>query len=143
MARKNDIPGLKDLRRRKVVDTSTAKTIGRVKDLRIDLSGPSVDAVVVKGDLDGAIKRSDIIGFGPDAVTVASSAVVQPDESTLPTASDAYGSRLLDESGRHLGKVKDLVMDDDGTIVSVVTDGDPVNRRMLGIGSYAVVVSRS
>ncbi|MGI9017194.1 MAG: PRC-barrel domain-containing protein [Euzebya sp.] len=136
------LTNLRSLRRRKIVDTATAGTIGRVKGVHIDIAGPSVAAVMIKGRGSGVIPRDSVIGFGPDAVTVPGESVVSQDSPSLPTDADAYGARLLDETGRHLGKVEDLTMDDDGRIVSVTADGTTYERTLLGIGSYAVVVSR-
>ena len=136
------LTNLKSLRKRKVVDTSTAETIGRVSSFQIDPTGPSVAGVVVKGKPGGMVPFGDVIGFGPDAVTIPSAMVVIEDPGALPTDDDARGSRLLDETGRRLGKVEDLTMDADGVIASVTADGVAYTARLLGIGSYAVVISQ-
>ncbi|MEE8601683.1 PRC-barrel domain-containing protein [Euzebya tangerina] len=137
-----ELLSLKSLRKRKVVDTATAETIGRVRAFQIDLDTASVAAVVVKGRPGGIVARTDVISFGPDAVTLPDSSVVIEDPGALPTDDDARGSRLLDETGRRLGKVEDMTMDAGGAVVSVTADGVSYEARLLGIGSYAVVISR-
>jgi sporulation protein YlmC with PRC-barrel domain len=134
---------LKSLRKRKIVDTSDASTIGRVKDICIDTSGPSVAAVVVKGADGDAIAFGDLIAIGADALTVGDASVVAREAPDLPRASDAYGTRVLDDAGRELGKVEDIQIEDDGRISGVVVGGVTHTGRLLGVGSYAVVVARA
>lgn len=136
------LTNLKSLRKRKVVDTATAETMGRVKSFQIDIPSASVAAVVVKGKPGGMVPFSDVIGFGPDAVTVPNAGTLIENPEALPTDDDARGSRLLDETGRLLGKVDDLTMDETGRIVSVTADGVTYESQILGIGSYAVVISQ-
>ncbi|WP_370326961.1 hypothetical protein [Euzebya sp.] len=134
---------LKSLRKRKVVDTATAETIGRVRGVRIDPSGPSVIALEVKGAVSGVVAFSEIIGIGPDAVTLPRAATVIEQDVDAPTDADAYGARLLDDGGREHGTVSDLVIDDDGRVIQVVAGDQTFDRTLLGIGSYAVVISRA
>lgn len=134
---------LKDLRKRKVVDTSTAETIGRVRDIHIDPAGPRVHAIQVKGSRSGVVRFDDIEGIGPDAVTVGAAELVREDETGLPRAlSDAVGARLLDDHGHEHGKVRDLSIDESGRIVGVSTAEATHAGTLLGIGSYAVVIER-
>lgn len=131
---------LRALRKRAVVDTSTADTLGRVKSVVIDPTVPTVVAVAVR---DGRMAPFDRVeGIGPDAVTLPSADVLRESESQLPHDTDAYGSRVLDEAGVELGRLTDLHMGPDGRIVDVVVDGNPTGRTLMGIGSYAVIVSR-
>lgn len=138
----NDM-NVKSLRKRKVVDISTAETIGRVKSVQINTGGPTVSGITMKGRGSGRIDHTDVISYGPDAVTVRDASVVVDDDGSLPDDADAIGSTLLDENGRRLGKVEDLTMGQDGSVVAVTADGQTHRRRLLGIGSYAVVISRS
>lgn len=134
--------GLKSLRKQKVVDTSTAETIGRVTGVTIDTSTSAIAGVTIKGRHSGVIPFPEVIGFTSDAVTVPDASVVVEDVESLPTDSDAYRSRLLDDAGNELGKVEDLGVDEDGRIVWVSAGGTNHPGRLLGIGSYAVVIAR-
>ena len=131
------------LRKRKVVDTSTAETIGRVAGVHLDASRSAVSSLRLKGRHAGHIPYADVISVGPDAVTVRSADVVVEGDDAAPSDADAIGSRVLDDAGYDLGTLKDLTVDQDGTIASLSVDGSVVEGRIRGIGSYAVVVSRS
>ncbi len=138
------IHSLKNLRKRKVVDTGSAATIGHVGGFHIDPTGPSVTHVVLKGRGGGTIAFTDLISVGPDALTVRSADVVDEDGSSdLPQLSDGLRATLLDDSGTELGRVEDILMDDDGHVTGVTTSGTTHEGTLLGIGSYAVVVRRS
>ncbi len=134
---------LKSLAKRKIVDTSTAETIGKVAGVVIDPSIQAVTHVVVKGGDGGVIPFADLINVGPDAITVSAASVVIQDDPDLPRAKDAFGTRLLDDAGTDLGTVDDLYMDDDGGIVAVQVGGTQHEQPLLGIGSYAVVIRRA
>jgi len=131
-----------------VMDTSTATGVGKV-------AAPIVDPVTQKV-LGFRVKRSkgpgDVVlweglsGLGPDALTVDSAErVVDPPAEWKQRASsrlDLIGRRVLTEHGHFLGKVRDVEFDPaNGRITSLMlkeafVDGE----RLLGIGSYAVVV---
>lgn len=137
-----DLQPLKAFRKRQVVDTSTAETIGRVTAVQVDPRTSRMIGFLVKGDAKGALPLSATQGTGPDAITVASADAVQADGPRGATDADARGSLVLDEGGTALGEADDLLVDDDGAVVAVVIDGKPVTTRLLGIGGYAVVVAR-
>jgi sporulation protein YlmC with PRC-barrel domain len=131
---------LKGLRKLPVVDTSSADTVGRMESVVIDPSVPTVVAIAVK---DGRLAPFDRLeGIGPDAVTVPTADVLRESESQLPRDTDAYGLLVLDDAGYALGSLTDLHMAEDGRIVEVLVDGEPCGRTLIGMGSYAVVVSR-
>lgn len=136
-----DPVALRALRKRPVVDTSTADTLGQIEAVVIDPSVPTVVALALRGGKLAPLDRLE--GIGPDAITVPSADVLRESESALPRDTDAYGSRVLDEAGVELGKLTDLHMGADGRIVEVLVDGEPSGRTLIGIGSYAVVVSRA
>jgi uncharacterized protein YrrD len=134
---------LKELRRRPVVDTSTAETIGRVEGAHLDPGHSRVMGFAVDGRTDGVLPLSQVQAIGPDAVTVASQSAVRSDEVTdLPLDGAVRGRRVLDDGGTELGTLDDVLMAEDGTIDTVVVDGVEHPTRLLGIGSYAVVVAR-
>ena len=134
---------VRQLRKRKVVDTATAETIGRVAGVHIDPSRSSLSSLRLKGRHSGHIPFSDVISVGPDAVTVRSADVVVEGDDESPSDSDAIGSRVLDDGGYDLGKAKDLTVGQDGGIVAITVDGSVYEGRVHGVGSYAVVIQRS
>lgn len=131
-----------------VMDTSTATTVGKVKAPIVDPVTQRVIAFRVKkskgpGDV---VLWDGLAGLGPDALTVDSAErVADPPAQWQHRASsklDLIGRIVLTEHGHHLGKVRDVEFDPvDGRVTSLMlkdafVDGD----RLLGIGSYAVVV---
>lgn len=134
---------LKGLRKRPVVDTATAETIGRVRGVRIDPVRSAVIGILVRGGDGGVVPLDQVQAIGQDAVTVPSASAMIADDETQPADTDAYGSRVLDEDGNELGKLTDLHITGDGAIHQVVIDGQAHDRPVMGIGSYAVIVGRA
>lgn len=136
-----------DARGRKVVSTSTADTVGKINEFVVDPSSRSVVAVLCKKTEDGdTLLWSDITAFGDDAVTVANAGVIgSPDETVSAlTGKDHHvlGKRVLTSRGADIGKVTDVEFDhESGAIENLVLDDRTVGgARLLGVGSYAVVV---
>ncbi len=142
-----------DSRGRKVLDTSTAVTLGKVDGFVVDPTTRRVVAVEVKvkGDAD-VLPWESLTGFGPDAVTV-------PDDSALVAAEGRVAElrgkphallkkRVLTEDGDELGKVSDVEFDPaSGEVTGLLVTADRTEStvdgaRLLGAGSYAVVVRR-
>lgn len=135
------------LKGRKVVSTATADRIGKVSDFVLDPATRSVVALVLKKTDAGSVVRwGDLAAVGSDAVTVADAAVVTEPDETLEALSGKRGAVLkklvLDDGGRALGKVTDLDLDPEtGVVRELVLDERTVaGERLLGVGSYAVVV---
>lgn len=135
------------LKGRKVVSTATADRVGKVSGLLVDPGARSVVALVLKKTETGSVVRwGDLAAVGTDAVTVADEKVVtEPDELLEALASkrgDVLKKRVLDDAGRVLGSVKDVDLDPEtGAVRDLLLDGLSVpGERLLGIGSYAVVV---
>ena len=132
-----------------VMDTSSATTVGKVQAPIID---PSVQRVVgfrvkrSKGPGD-VVLWGALVGLGPDALTVDSAErVAEPPERLKRRASsklDLLGRIVLTENGHPLGKIKDVEFDPaDGRVTSLLLkDSMVAGERLLGIGSFAVVVS--
>lgn len=135
------------LKGRKVVSTATADKVGKVNGFVLDPATRSVVALVLKKTESGSVVRwTDLVAVGSDAVTVADTAViVEPDEA-LEALGGKRGAVLkkvvLDDDGRAIGKVTDLDLDpDSGALRELVLDERTVvGERLLGVGSYAVVV---
>lgn len=133
---------------RKVVSSSTATTVGKVTGFVVDPATRAVVGIQLKKAEHGDMLRwSDITAFGTDAVTVTSPDLIgDGGESVKALSGKAHrvlGKRLLTSTGDELGKVADIDFDPaSGTLAALhVDDGSVLDAaRLLGIGSYAVVV---
>lgn len=134
----------------KVVSSTTAATVGKVSGFVVDPVTRSVVALHLKKAEKGDFLRwADLVAFGADAVTVADDSAIGdggPDVSALAgRAHRVLGKRVLTSGGDELGKVGDVAFDPDtGSIISLVLgkggSGEVAGDRLIGIGSYAVVV---
>ncbi len=136
-----------EARGRKIVSTSTAHTVGTVRELVVDPATRRVVGVTVKGADKGAVLLwSDLTSFGGDAVTVdGPERLSEPDEHVAQLADKDHavlGKRVLSTDGLELGKVRDVAFDpESGSVTTLDLDGDDVpGERLVGIGSWAVVV---
>ncbi|HXT43951.1 MAG TPA: PRC-barrel domain-containing protein [Pseudonocardiaceae bacterium] len=137
-------------RKRPVVNTATANRVARV-DSFVVLPGPARVALLRLGKVSGAgtlLSWDDVQGFGPDAVTVATDAVIRPARDVLEQRAEdndleIVGKRLLSEQGTELGTVTDVDFDPEtGTVTSLITKTDTISgQRLIGLGGYAAVVS--
>ncbi len=132
---------------RKVVSTSTAETVGVVKGFVIDPSTRSVVALRLKKTASGDTLRWDALtAFGVDAVTVeAADRVTEADAEVAALADKAHrvlGKLVLTTGGDELGEVSDLDVDPaTGALDALVlASGQVAGSRLVGVGSYAVVV---
>ena len=136
-----------DAKGRKVVSTSSADTVGKVHDFVVDPSSRSVLAVLCKKTESGEVLRwSDITAFGDDAVTVSGPEQLgEADERVselLGKDHQVLGKRVLTARGTEVGKVTDVEFDhESGAIENLVLGSETIGgSRLLGVGSYAVVV---
>ncbi|MDQ3764218.1 MAG: PRC-barrel domain-containing protein [Actinomycetota bacterium] len=137
-------------RKRDVVNTATATRVARV-DGFVVLPGPARVALLRLGKVSGAgtlLAWDDVQGFGPDAVTVATDAVIRPARDALEQRVEEndleiLGKRVLTELGMELGAVTDVDFDPEtGAVTALITKTDTIaGQRMIGLGGYAVVVS--
>jgi uncharacterized protein YrrD len=129
---------------RQVVSTSTAGTLGKVEGFVIDPEARRVVALRLKKH--DVLRWSDLTAFGSDAVTVSGADRVGPADGDLERLADkkhdAVGKRVLSSTGDELGRLDDVEFDaTTGEVTALVLDsGTVVGGRLLGIGSYAVVV---
>jgi sporulation protein YlmC with PRC-barrel domain len=138
----------------KVVASSTATTVGKVAELLVDPVTRSVVAARVKKSEHGEYLRwADLVAFGSDAVTVTDGSSLGdggPEVQALSGKTHrVLGKRVLTDGGDELGKVDDVEFDTEtGTLTSLLVGtggrrGDTSEvaaARLLGVGSYAVVV---
>ncbi len=138
------------VRKRDVVNTATATRVARVDGLVV-LPGPARVALLRLGKVSGAgtlVSWGDLQGFGPDAVTVATDAVIRPARDDVERQAEnndleILGKRVLTERGTELGTVTDVDFDPEtGAVTSLITKTETIpGQRLIGLGNYAVVVS--
>lgn len=131
-----------------VVSTSTAATVGKVDGLLVDPVSRRVVALTLKKSAGGDVLRwSDLTAFGTDAVTVSGEDRLGSADEQLSRLGDKHhhplGKRVLSADGDELGKLSDVEFDPgSGEVTGLVLDTGPIaGARLLGIGTYAVVVT--
>ncbi|MEP7088544.1 MAG: PRC-barrel domain-containing protein [Nocardioidaceae bacterium] len=137
-----------EAKKHKVVSSSSAATVGKVSSFLVDPVTRSVLAMRLKKTEDGHFLRwSDITAFGVDAVTVTGADKIGDGDDDVKELSGkdhrVLGKRLLSSAGDELGKVEDVDFDPaTGALVALLAGTETVvaAERLLGIGSYAVVV---
>ena len=132
---------------RQVVSTSTADTVGRVDDFVVDPRRRAVVALSLKKTNGGdTLLWTDIAGFGTDAVTISNAdKIVDAAPAIIALSGKEHrlvGKRVLTAGGDDIGTVDDVEFDaDTGAITSLLqSSGDVSGARLVGVGSYAVVV---
>jgi sporulation protein YlmC with PRC-barrel domain len=135
----------RELKGRPVLDVVEAREVAKVEAVVIDPEARRVIALRVKGDRP-LLPISGVKALGPDAVTVEGADVLRLPEPGVEQVSvdgslDPLGRLVLADDGTALGAVDDIEADDDGTLRSITVDGQVLaGDRLVGIGSYAVVV---
>ena len=139
---------LTEAKGRRVLSTSAADTVGRV-DGFVVVPGPGriLALRLKKTPGEGSLLRwSALTAFGADAVTVPDADVIETGDSELRALADKHrdllGTLVLDDRGAGYGSVRDADIDPaDGSITTLITDGGELpGERMIGLGTYAVVV---
>lgn len=142
-----------DAKGHRVVSSSTAETVTRVKGFVVDPVSRSVVALRLKKSDEGTVLRwADLGAFGADAVTVTDPTVIgDRDEDAEVTRlfgkeHEVIKKRVLTTGGDELGTVEDVDFDlETGMLTTLLLDKKSSVRevaasRLLGVGSYAVVV---
>lgn len=137
-----------EARSQKVMSASSATTVGKVKGFLVDPRAARVVALRIgKSKAGKYLHWSDVTGVGPDAVVVASEAVLvpQPHGRAAELAGkehDLLGKRVLDDRGDAVGEVQDVDFDpDSGVVTRLLTSAAEVaGSRLLDCGSFALVV---
>ena len=130
-----------------VINTQTAETAGKVDGLVADPGSSTIVAMVVDGKI---LPWTDANGMGADAVTIkGTSGVREPgnelEQRAIDGAGDPLGKTIITEDGFEMGSVNDIDFDPEtGTINRLVLSDDDISgSRLMGVGSYAVVISSS
>lgn len=137
-----------DAKGHKVVDTSTADGVGKVSGFLVEPATRTVVALKLKKTHTGRVLRwSDITAFGTEAVTIPEAGVITDPDAELEALSGKahrlLKKRVLTTGGDVLGTVQDIDFDpESGGLTTIVLDAaqDVAAERLVGIGSYAVVV---
>lgn len=141
---------MKDMTGHSVIAIDTAEEIGSVKHFVVSADGRQIERLHIDGRKKNALftEWSDLESFGNDRVmvTAADATAGSDDGRDIDIATgniELLGSRVLDTAGFDHGKVADATFDStNGSIVSIVTDGDHVvdSGRIRSLGSYALVI---
>lgn len=136
-----------DAKGHKVVDKSTATTVGQVRGFLVNPRSRSVAALrLKKTDRGNVLRWSDLTAFGIDAITIGDSAAITELDDELEAFRGKrrrlLKKRVLTTGGDELGEVADVEFDPDtGKLTTILLqDGEVAADRLVGIGSYAVVV---
>lgn len=139
-----------EVRKRDVVTTDTAETVGRVDALLVDPSTRSVCAVrlakIGKEASGEWLSWADVQAFGQDVVTVPSASVLREAkgdrEGHMKKFAEILGKQVLDDAGFGQGDVDEVEFDPaTGAVTTLITAAHQIaGDRLLGIGSFAVVV---
>lgn len=132
---------------KEVVDTSTAQTVGHLDALVIDPATTRVTALVVG---DRVLSWDDTGGIGRDAVTIDGRDRLRAPDGELEREAvagrtDPVGKPTYADDGIAMGTVGDVDLDPaTGDLRCLLLADDQIEgRRLLGIGSFAVVVASS
>jgi sporulation protein YlmC with PRC-barrel domain len=135
----------RELKGQRVLDVLEAREVAKVEAMVIDPEARRVVGLRVKGDRP-LLPMSAVKALGPDAITVEGADVLRLPEPGVEQRSvdgslDPLGRLVLADDGSALGSVDDVEADDDGALRSITVDGAVIaGDRLMGIGSYAVVV---
>jgi sporulation protein YlmC with PRC-barrel domain len=133
---------------RGVMSTDTASTVGTVAGFLVDPPAARVLALRLKKTSGGGdtLHWEDLTAFGADQVTVTSADVIANARGRAAEldsrAAELVGKRILTDAGDEAGTVTDVDFNpDNGAVVSLITsNGTIYGSRLVGCGSYAVIV---
>ena len=121
---------------RSVVDMDAAEKLGKVKEIIVQQDGERVAGFVVahaanilgSGGTRRSIPASALNAIGPDAITVHGHGVAEEaarELDSLPRMSDVIGHKMMTQSGRLLGTIDDLLVNQsDGSIIGFTVGED-------------------
>ena len=134
----------KELGGRAVVDVDAAEKLGRIDRIVLDPESRRVAGFVISrgssffnNEQDIVLSASCVHAVGPDAVTVRGVPGTSVESlETLPRVSDIAGRKVVSESGRLMGTVDDVLIDEtDGRIVGYALEGGGVERKIRDLVS--------
>ncbi|MCU1456871.1 MAG: uncharacterized protein JWL73_963 [Actinomycetia bacterium] len=132
-----------------VMSKASAEKVGQIKHFVVDATTRKITSAQIDGNKKHGVMVSwdDIQAVGDDAVIVESDAVLR-DAANETEERAARGElvmldkRVLDDQGDELGLVQDVVFDPATGEIEAINVGREIveGDRLLGVGSYAVVV---
>lgn len=133
---------------RQVVAVDTAGTVGQVRSFLVDPASRSVVALRLKKTDSGDVLRWDDLGaFGVDAITIPDQSAITELDGELKNLRGKrhrlVKKRVLTTGGDEVGHVADVEFDPKtGGLTHLILDDDAAISadRLIGVGSYAVVV---
>ncbi|MEO5717608.1 MAG: PRC-barrel domain-containing protein [Chthoniobacterales bacterium] len=117
---------------RAVVDMDAAEKLGKIKEVIVQQDGERVAGFVVvhgenilgSGGTHRTIPASALNAIGPDAIVVHGAGVAAHpagELEALPRMSDVIGHKMVTQSGRLLGSIDDILIDEkDGAVIGFV-----------------------
>ncbi|MFE9646729.1 PRC-barrel domain-containing protein [Streptomyces sp. NPDC006365] len=133
-----------------VMDLTTAETVGTVAACTVAPSPARIAGLRLKtrGRGHHTLPWEDVQTFGPDAVAVDGADRIRDEKDMDPSdpasaVHDPLGKAVLTETGLEKGTVIDVEFDEQsGRIGHLLTAEEQIpGDELLGVGSYAVVVS--
>jgi len=128
-----------------IVTIDDARTSGTLDGVVIDPTDRRVVSLLSDGRV---VSWSDVRGVGGDAVTISSERVLREpgtelERSAADGSTDPLDKPVYTEDGFALGTLRDVVFDPaSGSVTQLVLDDrDLPGEKLLGIGSFAVVVA--
>jgi uncharacterized protein YrrD len=105
-----------------ILDLSTSQVLGHVTDIMIDPAERRLIGLEIKGDRYNSkqiVPMRSVRAFGKDAVTIENASGLRerasvPELHGKPTLNDFEGTKIVTEDGEVLGKIKDVLLSDDG-----------------------------
>lgn len=141
---------LSEITDRPVMDTDVAQSIGQVDSLVITSRPAHITALRLKKTNGGGtlLTWQKVHAIGPDAIMARAHAQEGADEDVTEQAAacrNLLGRRILTERGTEIGLLQDIDFDpESGQVQGLLTSsGTLPGQRLIGIGSYAVVVQES
>ncbi len=132
-----------------VMSKDSAEKVGQIKHFVVDAATRTISSAQVDGGKRHGVmvSWSDIAAVGDDAVIVESDAVLRDaaderEESAARGELTMLDKRVLDDRGDEMGTVDDVVFDPATGEIESINVGPEIieGERLLGVGSYAVVV---
>lgn len=133
-----------------VVDSNDATSLGSIVAPVMSFDGSAmIEAFVVDGSDGGRVLPfASVSEFGPDAVTVDDRSSFRspqddPEREATLGAHRVVGKRVISDTGVDLGTAADLVFNTtSGACERIILDDDDIPAgRLLGVGSFAVIVA--
>lgn len=135
---------------RPVISRASAETVGELKHVVVDVGARSISALHVAGGKRSAelVDWSEVAGFGPDGIVITDAGATRGpadshEKAVVSGHLDLDGRLVLNDAGRSLGALEDVVFDEtSGRIEAFVAGGEEHSAdRLRAIGSYCVILA--